>query len=93
MYLGARRDLGVHTEIITGGIATLVRDGVVTGHFKTVHRGKVVGSSLAAIDRVERALIDNHPVFELYEFNYVNDVRVILQQENMVAVNNALMVT
>jgi 4-hydroxybutyrate CoA-transferase len=73
-------------------MAELVRDGIVTGRFKTIHRGKVVGSSLAAIDREERALIDNNPVFELYEFNYVNDVRVILQHENMVAVNNALMV-
>jgi len=92
LYLRERQDLGIHTEIITGGIAELVRDGVVTGRFKTLHRGKVVGSSLAAIDRAERVLIDNNPVFELYEFNYVNDVRVILQHENMVAVNNALMV-
>ncbi len=92
LYLRERQDLGVHTEIITGGIADLVRDGVINGRYKTMHLGKVVGSSLAAIDRAERALINNNPIFELYEFNYVNDIRVILQHENMVAVNNALMV-
>lgn len=91
-FLAEKSDLGVHTEIITGGILDLVRSGTVTGKYKTVHRGKVVGSSLAAIARSERSEIDGNPIFELYEFNYVNDIRVIMQHENMVAVNNALMV-
>src|SRR5207247_9331345 len=37
-------------------------------------------------------LIDGNPVFELYDFGYTDDVRLLLQQDNLVAVNNALLV-
>jgi 4-hydroxybutyrate CoA-transferase len=91
-YLGEKHDLGVQTELITGGIANLVRDGVVTGKYKTLHREKVVGSALVALDEEEMRLIDGNPVFELYDFGYTDDVRLLMQQDNLVAVNNALLV-
>lgn len=91
-YLIDKHDLGVHTELITGGIAGLVEQGVITGRRKTYHPGKVVGSALAAMPRAERALIDGNPAFELYEFSYVDDIRIITRHDNMVAVNNAIMV-
>jgi 4-hydroxybutyrate CoA-transferase len=91
-YLSSKNDLGVHTELITGGIAKLVEDGVITGRRKTYHPGKVVGSALAAMPRVERAQIDRNPAYELYEFSYVDDVRIIMRHDNMVAVNNAILV-
>jgi 4-hydroxybutyrate CoA-transferase len=92
LYLGEKHDLGVQTELITGGIAGLVRDGVVTGKYKTLHREKVVGSALVALDEQEMRLIDGNPVFELYDFGYTDDVRLLVQQDNLVAVNNALLV-
>jgi len=92
LYLGEKHDLGVQTELITGGIANLVGQGVVTGKYKTLHREKVVGSALVALDEEEMGLIDGNPVFELYDFGYTDDVRLLLQQDNLVAVNNALLV-
>jgi 4-hydroxybutyrate CoA-transferase len=92
LYLGDKQDLGVQTELITGGIAQLVRDGVVTGKYKTLHREKVVGSALVALDEEEMRLIDGNPVFELYDFGYTDDVRLLVQQDNLVAINNALLV-
>jgi 4-hydroxybutyrate CoA-transferase len=91
-YLQDKVDLGVHTELITGGMADLSAAGVITGRRKTLHQGKVVGSALAAVGREERELIDRNPLFELYEFSYVDDIRIIMQHDNMVAVNNAIMV-
>lgn len=91
-YLGDKTDLGVHTELITGGIADLVQRGVITGRRKTYHPGKVVGAALAAMPREERTLIDGNPAFELYEFSYVDDIRIITQHDNMVAINNAILV-
>jgi 4-hydroxybutyrate CoA-transferase len=92
MYLGDKHDLGVQTELITGGIAGLVRDGVVTGKYKTLHREKVVGSALVALDEAEMRFIDGNPVFELYDFGYTDDVRMLTQHDKLVAVNNALLV-
>jgi len=91
VYLGDKHDLGIHTEIVTGGIADLVRQGVVTGRYKTLHLGKVVASA-ALVPQEEMALIDGNPAFELYEFSYIDDVRTLVRNDNLVAINNALMV-
>ncbi|MCH7484961.1 MAG: hypothetical protein IIA90_07440 [Chloroflexi bacterium] len=92
VFLGEKHDLGVQTELITGGIAQLVRDGVVTGKYKTLHREKVVGSACVALPEEDLQLIDGNPAFELYDFGYTDDIRLLIQQPNLVAVNNALLV-
>jgi 4-hydroxybutyrate CoA-transferase len=38
------------------------------------------------------AMIHENPVFELYDFGYTDDIRMLTRFENFVAVNNALMV-
>jgi acyl-CoA hydrolase len=91
-YLGDRHDLGIHTEMLPAGVVDLVDQGVVTGKYKAVHAGKVVASFTAQIPPEELARIDGHPDFELYDFNHTDDMRLILQLENFVAINNALFV-
>lgn len=92
LYLGEKRDLGVQTELITGGIAQMVEQGVITGLYKNLHREKVVGSALVALSEDEMRLIDRNPAFELYDFGYTDDVRMLVQHDNLKAVNNALLV-
>ena len=92
LYLGEKHDLGFQTELITGGVAELVRTGVVTGRYKSLHPGKVVASACVALAPEELAMIDNNPMFELYDFGYTDDLRMLIQQDNFVAVNNALVV-
>jgi 4-hydroxybutyrate CoA-transferase len=91
-FLGFRNDLGIQTELITGGTAELVSAGVVTGARKSMYPGKVVGSALVALGPEELAAIDGNPVFELYDFGTTDDLRRLAQQKNFVAVNNALVV-
>src|SRR5918996_6064740 len=43
-YLGSRRDLGIHSDIITDSIAELMASGAVTGRRKTMSKGRVVAS-------------------------------------------------
>lgn len=92
LFLGDKEDLGVQTELITGGIVDLVKKGVVTGKYKNLHRYKVVGSALVALSRAEMEEIHENPVFELYDFGYTDDLRRLIQVENFVTVNNALVV-
>lgn len=92
MYLQDKEDLGIQTEIITGGIVDLVKRGVVTGKYKNLHRYKVVGSALVAMPPEEVAAINENPVFELYDFGYTDDLRRLIQVENFVTVNNALVI-
>jgi len=91
-FLEDKHDLGIHTELCPGGIADLVRQGVVTGKYKTLHPGKVVASALAQLPPEELEFIDGNPTFELYDFTYTDDLRNLLQLENFIAINNALAV-
>jgi 4-hydroxybutyrate CoA-transferase len=92
LYLTDKHDLGIHTELLPGGIAELVKQGVVTGKYKEVHPDKVVASLAAQLTQEELDYIDGNPAFELYDFNHTDDMRVLLQFEKFVAVNNALFV-
>jgi 4-hydroxybutyrate CoA-transferase len=92
MYLEHRNDLGIHTEVIPGGVARLVQKGVVTGKYKTVNPGKVVASAGIGVLPDEMAIIDGNPLFEFYDFTYTDDLRLLVNQRNYVAVNNALAV-
>jgi 4-hydroxybutyrate CoA-transferase len=91
-FLDFRNDLGIQSELITGGIANLVKSGVVTGARKSLHPYKVVASAIVALDREELEEINNNPVFELYDFGHTDDLRRLITQENFVAVNNAMVV-
>ena len=91
-FLSHRRDLGVHSELIFGGIPALVDAGVVTGVRKTLHPGKVVGASFGPLTAEEFAAVDGDARYELYCMSHTNDIAVIAAHDNMVAVNNALLV-
>jgi len=66
MYLDNKNDLGIHTEVIPGGVARLVRKGVITGKYKTVNPGKVVASGGVGVLPDELEIIDGNPQFEFY---------------------------
>ena len=91
LYLGDKNDLGIQAELVTTGIPALVDQGVITGKFKNFHAGKVVASFLI-VPPDELSQIDGHPAFELYDFGYVDDIRMLVRHDNLVAINNALQV-
>ena len=91
-FLDFRNDLGIQTELVTGGIADLVERGNVTGLRKEIHRGKVVGSALVSMPPDELQKIHENPAFELYDFGHTDDLRRLIQLDSFVAVNNAMVV-
>jgi 4-hydroxybutyrate CoA-transferase len=90
--LDNKRDLGVHSENLPRGTASLVMKGVITGKCKTVNPGKVVSTACGGGTKEEMDFIDSNPIFELYGSDYVLDPRVIAAHDNMVALNAALVV-
>lgn len=91
-YLGERRDLGVHTELLPGGIPELVDAGVITGRHKPHHVGKIIASAVGQVPPEDLKRIDGNPVYELHDFTHTDDLRMLLQIENFIAVNNAMAV-
>jgi 4-hydroxybutyrate CoA-transferase len=92
-HLANHHDLGMQTEIVPRHTAPLVRSGVLTGKFKKLFPGLVVGSAFAPLTaRDELEYIDGHPAFHLYDFNTTDDIRLIAREEGLIAINNALAV-
>ncbi|MBS7658850.1 GNAT family N-acetyltransferase [Candidatus Bathyarchaeota archaeon] len=84
-----KKDLGIHTELLTEGVVDLVEEGVVTCAKKTINKGKIVASFAMGTRRLYD-FIDNNPMVEFYESDYVNNPFVISQHDKMVAINQAL---
>ncbi len=92
-HLRGHHDLGMQTEIIPIGTTHLVREGVMTGKYKKMFPGLVVGSAFAiGTPRAELEYADANPAFQLYDFNYTDDVRMIAREDGLISINNALCV-
>lgn len=87
--LTGHKDLGVHTEIFSDGIIPLVEKGVITGRYKKKHRGRIITSFVLG-SRKLYDFVDDNPLVELLESDYVNDTHVIRQNPKMVAINSAI---
>jgi itaconate CoA-transferase len=81
-----RKDLGVHTELLSDGVASLIACGAVTNRHKTIDRGKSVFNT-AFGTAATYDIINDNPAVECRMADYVNDPRVIGQNDNVVSVN------
>jgi acyl-CoA hydrolase/RimJ/RimL family protein N-acetyltransferase len=87
-YLRDRRDLGIHSDVITDGVVDLVESGVVTGRRKARHRDRIVASYCLGTRRLYD-LIDDNPRFELLPIDQVCNPEEVARQERMVSITQA----
>lgn len=90
-YLTERKDLGIHTDVITDPLVELIERGVVTGRRKTVHREQVVASWCLGTRRLYD-LVDGNPMFQLHPLDYVCDPAVLARNARFVSVGQAFAV-
>jgi 4-hydroxybutyrate CoA-transferase len=83
------KNLGVHTEMFSDGLVDLVERGVVTGMNKTTDVGKIVTSFVVGSKRVYD-FVDENPLVEFRDADYVNDTRIIRKNPKVTAINSAL---
>jgi len=89
--LGDKRDLGIHTEMLSDGVIELIESGVLNGERKSLHRGKAVAAFVLGTRRLFD-FIDVNSSFEFRSISYTNDPFVVAQNDRMVAINSALQV-
>jgi acyl-CoA hydrolase len=80
-------DLGIHTEMMTDGIVDLYRAGRVTGAKKQLNPGKMV-CTFALGAQYLYDFVDHNPEVEFHPVDYTNLPPVIMQNDNVVAINN-----
>ena len=87
-YLTNRRDLGIHSDVITEPLVDLMEEGVVTGDRKGLHSGKVVASYCMGTRRLYD-LIDGNSAFSFHPIDYVCNPGNIALNHKMVSVTQA----
>lgn len=86
-----KNDLGVHTEMITSVMADLMKEGIINGKRKTLHKRKMIGT-FALGNQELYDYMDENPAIWLMSGKYVNDREIIIKNDNMISINTALQV-
>ena len=86
-----KKDLGIHTDMLTDGMVELMRCGAVTNMRKTRDRGKTV-ASLCAGTKGSFDFINENPMVHFMPMEYTNSPLIIASQENMLSINEAHLV-
>jgi acyl-CoA hydrolase/GNAT superfamily N-acetyltransferase len=87
-FLDTRRDLGIHTEVVTDAIIDLVDEGVVNGRKKSMSRGRIVASLAMGSSKLYDRVADES-LFSFRPIDQVADLDVVLQQHRMVSIAQA----
>lgn len=88
-FLTDKKDLGIHTEMLSTSLMKLVKCGAVTNARKTLHPGKTV-TTFALGTQELYDWIDDNPSVQVLDGRYVNDPGVIAQNDNQVSINTTI---
>jgi len=83
------KDLGVHTEMLVDSFVDMYEAGRINGQCKSLDKGKMVYTFAMGSKRLYEFL-DENPVCAIYPVDYTNDPYIIGQNDNVMAINNAL---
>jgi acyl-CoA hydrolase/GNAT superfamily N-acetyltransferase len=88
-YLSDRKNLGIHSEMISDSVLELIESEIVTNSKKTLHKGETISAFCIGSQRLY-SLIDDNPKFKFYSSDYVLDPNVVAKNPKMVTINSAL---
>lgn len=84
-----KKDLGIHSELITDALLDLYESGAITNEAKSQDRGKIVLTFLFGTKRLYD-FVANNPAIEFRTVDYTNHPSIIAQCSKMVSINAGL---
>ena len=84
-----RKDLGIHTELLSDNAIPLIEAGVINGQRKNLKPRKIILSFVLGTKNLFD-FVDENPIFEFHPSAYTNDPFRIAQNDRMVAINSAI---
>jgi len=90
-FLMDRKDLAVHSELVSDGVIPLIEAGVITGALKTFKPRKIIVGFVIGTKKMFQ-FVDNNPIFEFHPTAYTNHPVLIGRNDKMVAINSALQI-
>ncbi len=88
-FLGDKKDLGIHSEMISDGVVDLYEKGVINCKAKNINKGKMTVAFLMGTRRLYD-FVDNNPAVQMMPLGYTNNPSVIGMNDNFVSINSAL---
>jgi itaconate CoA-transferase len=86
-----RNHLGIPTEALNPGLVDLIRADVVTNRCKTIDRRKTV-FTFAMGQKAMYDFLNDNPAIESAPVDYVNDPRIIAQNDNVISINATIQI-
>jgi acyl-CoA hydrolase/GNAT superfamily N-acetyltransferase len=88
-FLDGKKDLGLHTQVITDGFLPLFEKKVITNKKKTLLPDRIVTSFCMGSQNLYD-FVDNNPAFYFRSSDFVNDPLVIARNDNLITISSAL---
>jgi len=84
-----KKDLGIHSGMLSDGIVELVEKGIITNQRKNIFPGKLVAGELIGTEKLFRFSHEN-PLVELHASLVTHNSALIGKIDNFVAINSAV---
>lgn len=91
LSLKNKKDLGIHSEMISDGVVELVEAGVITNVKKTLFPRRIIACFLMGTKRLYD-FADHNKNLYVYPADFTNNPTVIAQNEHMVCINSCVQV-
>lgn len=88
-YLDKKKDLGIHTQLITDAFIPLIEQKVITNKKKTLLPGKIVASMVMGTERIYE-YVHNNPMFYFRTSEFVSNPNVIARNDRLISISSAL---
>ena len=86
------KDIGLHTELGSPGLAQLWERGILNNSKKSIHKGRSVAVAWSGCDAIDMEIIRDNPAFELHDPSYLLNPMLIAQNRQMTSINSAIAV-
>ncbi len=84
-YLDRKKDLGIHTDILTDDHLRLIKSGAVTNQKKNIHIGKTIATMAIGSQELYNA-VNNNPEIEFHPIEYANNPITISQNDHIASI-------
>ncbi|MCD4741189.1 MAG: acetyl-CoA hydrolase, partial [Desulfobacteraceae bacterium] len=88
-FLKDKKNLGIHTQVITDGFLPLFESKAVTNRNKSYLPDRVVASLCMGTKKLYQ-YVNNNPMFYFKASEFVNDPNVIARNDNFISISSAL---
>ncbi|MGI6767441.1 MAG: acetyl-CoA hydrolase/transferase family protein [Lentihominibacter sp.] len=89
--LGDKKDLGIHSEMISDGVVDLYEKGAINGCRKSIDKGKMIVTFLMGTKKLYDFCHMN-PMVEMRPVDYVNHPEVVAKSSNLISINACVQV-